>query len=266
MLIGLVGDTHGNLVPTVETLRMGAQYGVELFISVGDFGYWPHHLEVARFDLETGIRNSVERIPDPDNWPYGDKVNKVLEELNCDLWFIDGNHEDHRTLLTRPIDPITGRRQLRSRIAHLPRGYRHVFDDHEWLFVGGAASIDRSHRIDGFDWFVEERITDEDVMNAVKGGYADVLVTHEGPNTPNITTHISNDNWPNVDVDHSNDQRAKLDEIFIKTGATMGFHGHHHHAYTDVYDLMGVQRRVTGLGRDIQSLSNILKIVDGSGF
>ena len=68
-----VGDLHGNLAWTKRVIQESVEAGTSTILQLGDFGYWPHTPDGARF-LEA--------------------VSKDLQDADVNLFFIDGNHEN----------------------------------------------------------------------------------------------------------------------------------------------------------------------------
>ena len=66
-------------------------------------------------------------------------------------FFVDGNHEDFPSLDPTRTEPYEVVRNL----FHIPRGYV----SGSTMFIGGGHSIDRARRIEGYDWYSEEAIT-----------------------------------------------------------------------------------------------------------
>ena len=70
----VAGDTHGN-APWVEGLAAtAAEQGCPIVIQVGDFGYFPDH---------------------PNGPRYLTAIDTACARHGVELWFIDGNHDDH---------------------------------------------------------------------------------------------------------------------------------------------------------------------------
>lgn len=165
MRILLVGDTHGNRRWWEHGVLPCAQrYEVDLVCQVGDFGYWPDRS--GRWDA---FLATVAASPVP-------------------VFFLDGNHEDHRALGEAVADARAGSSPDRSSPVHLggslsylPRGSRLTWDGVRIAVLGGAHSIDRRLRTPGVDWFKEESVALEDLDLLAAGGPADVLLTHDVP-------------------------------------------------------------------------------------
>src|SRR6266699_1704024 len=84
-LIGVAGDWHANapwaaraIERITAFLPATAAGEPRLIVHLGDFGIWP----------------------DNDGLAFVRQVDAALERADAQLWFIDGNHEDH-TMLAR---------------------------------------------------------------------------------------------------------------------------------------------------------------------
>lgn len=213
--VGFAGDWHGNIAWASSVIeKIVAELKDEdekLIFQVGDFGFWP------------GNHGKY----------FISELTELLENLGAELFFVDGNHENH-VLLRKNAErkglldqcksvPITGR------ITWMQRGTRAKISDKEWLFFGGAASVDRYHRTEGQSWFPEERITDEQVQWAISGGPADFLVSHDAPAFVPIT--FPHSNWPEQDLALSQVNRDKLEDVVRECQINYVVHGHMHMSY-----------------------------------
>lgn len=256
--VAVAGDWHGDTRYAVAAIRYAAERGAQIILHTGDFGYWP---SAYLFD----VAGSATSIRDPARWAFGDAVSAALAEHDLTLWFVDGNHEAHDTLLAQPIDPATGRRPLRERVDHLPRGHRWTWAGSTWLALGGAASVDRQWRSEGHSWWREEYVTARQVTDAVAGGSVDIMLCHDGPwSTPHLRARYTQ-GWPDHDVARSNLNRKRIERAMVGTAAATIFHGHYHDRYSQTFDLAGAPRNVHGLGsNDGPAHANIV-IVDTHG-
>jgi len=154
--IGLIGDIHGDLGHLLIELRMFRNRGIDTIVQLGDFGMvWPQAGWVR--DLS--------------------KLDRTLARLDQTLYWLDGNHEDHRRLAQWSVSP-DGIRWIRDSIGHLPRGFRTVLASGKTLAVlGGANSIDFGVRTEGISFWPEESITDVD-LEQLGHEPADVLLGH----------------------------------------------------------------------------------------
>jgi calcineurin-like phosphoesterase family protein len=214
--VGVAGDWHGNTQWAQVTVKKIAEElkdeDEKIIFQLGDFGFWPG------------------------DWgkSYIRGLTTTLEEVGAELFFIDGNHENHpllrknaerhKILDKREPVPITGR------ITWLQRGTRATISGKEWLFLGGAASVDRQHRVEGQSWFPEERITDEQAGAAIAGGPAEVLVCHDSPAFVQIK-FPEYPKWPVQDLALSQVNREKLEEVVRQVKVKYVMHGHMHMSF-----------------------------------
>jgi len=128
---------------------------------------------------------------------------KWLDEKPWTTLFVDGNHENHPQLLSGLITPelnssmntkrywITQKfgstvGQIADSIFHLRRGEIYDIDGHSFFCMGGALSIDKASRRDGFSWWKEEQPNfkecDYALQNLEKRQYnVDYMLSHTLP-------------------------------------------------------------------------------------
>lgn len=146
----VTGDIHGTI--DIEKLvefdgRFGNQLTKEDYLIVaGDFGV-----------IWTDEPDEEEEL-----------ILKWLDKCPWTTLFIDGNHENHPRLTTFPEVKILGGRahQISKTVYHIMRGEVIEIEDLKILCMGGADSHDKKLRVDGKDWWAQERITEADVENA----------------------------------------------------------------------------------------------------
>ena len=159
----VAGDTHGNHLHWKHVLLPAArEHQVDGIVQLGDFGYWPLTGEGLNYLA----------------W-----LSAELDDDDLRVIFVDGNHEDHKALRQLPTRP-DGFVEVTDRILWAPRGHRWTWQGVLFLALGGAYSIDRQYRkLDSgrWGWFKEEVITPEEAQQAIAGGPADVLLTHDAP-------------------------------------------------------------------------------------
>jgi len=144
--IMIVGDLHNEFGRLNELINNKKP---DLVISCGDFGYWPDKPWAA---------------------PITNIKNKGIPVLWC-----DGNHEDHWAIRDRKTD------ELAPDVFYMPRGSTYQLEDgRNILFMGGADSIDKMHRIIGDTWFPEELISCADLEN-LPDEKVDIFITHTCP-------------------------------------------------------------------------------------
>lgn len=214
--IGFAGDWHGQSPWAVSAVTLLAERLADedekLIFQLGDFGFWP------------GQWGKL----------FIDSLDAELERTNSQLFFVDGNHENHtllrklaksKGLADQPVPcPVT------DRITWLQRGTRFKVNDKIYLALGGAASVDRKMRTENQSWFPAERITIEQRNSAIDGGPADVLLSHDAPSDIQIN-FPSTPIWPAEDLALSQVNREYLQDVVDECGINWVMHGHMHMAY-----------------------------------
>lgn len=220
--IVLIGDVHNNF-RYIDFMLRTKYTDVEntLFIQVGDFGVgFPFRSKTPnRFFGDESL----------------DKLNKRLEMGNNYLYAIRGNHDDPK---------YWNEQLLPHQHIKLIKDYTVLnINDHNFLFWGGAISIDRGpddiERI-GFDYWLDEHIVfDYDIINNLKN--IDYIVTH---NSPAYCQPISI-----IDHPRATNERYQLNlaaDIIIKNNdVKKWFYGHFH--YSDVEIIGGVEYRILAI-------------------
>lgn len=240
--IMIAGDTHANRSHLTYLFESAKTQDVDRIFVVGDFGYWPR-------------------------WAGGQRFIKHAEKLTIDygieLYWLDGNHEDHHAMksltpdesgfarTTSPYGEYPG-----SKVFYSPRGHVWEWDGLRFMSVGGAYSVDKDYRVIGEDYFIEEVITDRDIQRAVSnagGKQIDVLLTHD---TPGVTETLEAQLWRigrgyKLDSD-AVFNRTQLDQIVREVHPRFMFHGHYHLNYTEtvIDDVNDLYIKVQGLDRD----------------
>lgn len=190
-----IGDSHGKFhnFNDVATAALEALSGVEVseVISVGDFGYWP------KWGLSY---RKCGAFPQPVRW-------------------IDGNHEDFDTL---SVDSFPN---SLWECEHIARG---TFENGVF-FMGGATSIDRARRTEGYDWFAEENISYAQFYAAAEVAEA---------NSDNINVMCAHDSvlfayhrliaGNKAKGKHSDPNAEALEQLFKIAQPKVYVHGHHH--------------------------------------
>ncbi len=169
----VAGDWHGNwrwalhVIALADAALTEAGETRKLVIQLGDFGFRPA----------------------PDN-PGLLLMQEELRERDMELWWLDGNHEFHPDIRQLCADagtaaqlpyPVPIPLPNMDRIRYLPRGTRWRWAGRTWLAVGGAVSVDKLRRTAGVSWWPEEEITEVQADAIVAAGPADVLLSHDCP-------------------------------------------------------------------------------------
>jgi len=131
----IVGDLHGDWGKLNHLINHKQP---KTILQVGDFGWWPK-LQISKPVLYGQQKPwKLKGIKAPDTYVY----------------FCDGNHEDHWDLQNKCPSIINTPVWLYSHVYYMPRSSIIRLDDGRIvLFIGGADSIDKDHRIVGVDWF-----------------------------------------------------------------------------------------------------------------
>jgi hypothetical protein len=229
----VAGDWHGNrewalsVVKRVPQLLAAEQR--RLILHLGDFGIWP------------GVEGRR----------YLDSLSAVLDLVDAQLWFIDGNHEDFPQLAEMTSGAAPGERvAVRPNIYHLPRGHRWQWYGRSWLACGGGVSLDKAGRTEGVDWWPQEEITSEQEAAMISGGHADVMVCHDCPSGVAHTFPQPPSWWAAADLARSNAHQERLQRIMDAVRPAQLMHGHLHRAYQRSCEFGYGPVQVTGLAAD----------------
>jgi hypothetical protein len=162
------GDIHGRLYHLNTLLKLRPK--PLQIIQLGDFGYWPSENNKIFRDTVTGEIRTYN-------------LNSV-KAGRTQIYFIDGNHEDHQALndTRRPPANVL----YRSGLSYVKRGYLMSVLGKRCLFFGGAESIDKQYRYVGYDWFPQETISQanmEYAMSSIRNSRhpVEVVFSHTCP-------------------------------------------------------------------------------------
>lgn len=104
------------------------------------------------------------------------------------ICFCDGNHENFPAIYKYPQENWHGGQvhRIRKNIVHMMRGQIFEIENKTFFTFGGAYSIDKANRKEGYSWWPEEQPTDEEyeigLENLEKCGYkVDYIITHTAP-------------------------------------------------------------------------------------
>lgn len=219
--IAIAGDWHGATKFASKALHYAHKHGAQRLLHVGDFGFW-------------GTAD-----------PYLSAVSETAVALDLPVLFIDGNHEHHDELDRLPIQD-DGLREVAPHVFHVPRGHRWEWGGVSFLGLGGAPSIDRASRTEGFDWFPQEVISTGQAYRAAAGGHADVMVTHDCPSGVTIPDLVLYEDDTPLSR-YLSSHRALLQGVAEQVTPRYLFHGHYHHAYSKDVEFNGSPARVVGL-------------------
>lgn len=157
------------------------------------------------------------------------ETRRILRDLPVTVLFIDGNHENHQRLNDYPVDEWMGGKVhvIESGIIHLMRGQVYNIKGTTFFTFGGAASIDRNVRIEGFDWFPEEIPSHEEyeegLDNLDKCDYkVDYIISHTAPREVAAALGYGEDSTDEIAL------RRYLQQIADEADYEKWFFGHFH--------------------------------------
>lgn len=176
--IYLFGDTHGELEIDKVFSQVSSFANDDFIIVCGDFGVlWDYKVQNRFFSKKEK------------------KIIKKIEQLPCELLFVDGNHENFDRINTLPrVQRFGGEvgEYIKDKCYHLRRGNIYEIAGKNVLTFGGALSIDKAERLhyEAYTrkrvWWAGEAITalqlERGLENIAKfGGNIDIVVTHTCP-------------------------------------------------------------------------------------
>lgn len=237
--IVVAGDWHGNTHRACGAVWYAALRGISAVLQLGDFGYWT-----------------------PGAWTdrYLDELEATCTDKDVTVLWVDGNHEDHESLLQLPVDPSTGLRTIRDHIHHLPRGLRWTWHGKTWMALGGAHSVDRHMRVEGRSWWPQEHLSADDIETAISGGPVDVMVCHDAPDGVHIPG-LNPSQFPADQLAVAEWHRRQVGNVVHEVRPELLLHGHYHVRYSDRLD----STMVIGLADDGSLQCDNLMVLDLAG-
>ena len=195
------------------------------------------------------------------NAEYIDTLTEALAHSDVRLFFLRGNHDDPTKLDLTASSPSA----LSSHIYFLPDTYRFLIGEHRVLVLGGAGSIDRSHRVEGVSWWPNERLSVEAAAKAVSGGVADVVLSHDAPaGTPLVLDTDFGAFFERRDpgvLAWCAEHAERVASVVRGVDARVVVHGHHHVRATHVLPHARRPVAVCGLSCDGTALED--NVVEG---
>ena len=181
-MILVAGDIHGRF-DSLNSLINKKQPSIVL--QVGELGYWPN------FKSRSKIKNK-------------DTI----------IYFCDGNHEDHESLIKLKDNEVY------RNVYYMKRGSTlDLPDGRTVLFMGGAHSIDWELRTPRFDWFPDLELITEKDLNEIPNRKIDIVISHTAPKEFYIS---------NIDYTIEDPSRECLSQILKKYQPKLWFFGHFH--------------------------------------
>jgi hypothetical protein len=196
-------------------------------VQLGDFGYWEH---------EDG------------GGDYLDVISHQARSKNVEVYWIDGNHENHALL--RQQYTIDGFTEIRPSLYYVPRGTTWDWDGVTFMGFGGAYSIDKNSRTEGVSWWPEEVANQQEIDYAIAAGKVDILFSHDCPNEYDIAfqMHIQRKGFRTIQ--EAADSRKIISQVVNVVKPRLIYHGHYHIRYSDVFEIDDQEIKITGLAHD----------------
>ena len=225
MAIYLTGDTHGTydmerFEPAAWAERDWRPTADDYLIVLGDVGCIYH----------------TQAYDPPDLDPRDQQVVDALTALPWTVLFIDGNHENHDTLLAMDGERWHGGlvNHVSNRLIHLMRGQVFEIEGLRIFTMGGAHSPDWLHRTPGLSWWPEEMPSEEDYAEARNnllevGNRIDLVLTHTCPTE--VVAELVGDDF--ADPDELTNWLQRLSD---KIEFNHWYFGHFHEDVGPLYD------------------------------
>jgi len=212
----LLGDIHGNW-NVIKSHCKKFEIKNTYIIQVGDFG--------IGFDKPSNEENKLGEL------------NKFLRINNNELLAIRGNHDDPK--------PFRDNLKL-SNIEFLPDYTVRNLCGKNFLFVGGAISVDRSYRIKrGEGWWEDEVfILDEDKILPMRN--INIVITHTNPDFISplgtggkggiVAEYAQYDSKLIMDLIEERNKVSKMYDILSMNNVIESWwHGHYHYSSTEMF-------------------------------
>lgn len=155
---------------------------------------------------------------------------KWLSQCPYTILWVDGNHDNHPYWYQQEVKQWHGGEvnfhPLADNVIHLKRGEYYEIDGNTFWCMGGASSVDRNHRIDGFTWWKEELPSISEMNHGM-----DVLYSHNN-RVDYILTHTMPSSLVVPLFKYSFNQNDPLEKYFDEVFKTVDFQywlcGHFH--------------------------------------
>lgn len=122
------------------------------------------------------------------NGNYDNSVKEILSSLPCTVLWVDGNHENFDILNKYPIKEWNGGKVhfIKDDIIHLMRGQVFTIENKKFFTFGGARSVDKEYRKEGYSWWKEEMPTEEEYQEGYDNlnkndNKVDFIISHTCP-------------------------------------------------------------------------------------
>lgn len=207
--VGIAGDWHGSawwIGRAIPSIRRANPY-VRTILHLGDLITTESTLRTIDYYAQVA---GIERV--------------LLTAGNHELW-----PQLDAALAANPGQPA----RLSNTVFVLPRPHRFEISGVSFLSLGGATSIDREDGVENVSWWESEVITDSMVDEAIAGGPADIMLTHETPlTTPVADVQRAFARNPlgltSAELAMSKASRTQVQRVWDAVHPQMLMHGHLH--------------------------------------
>lgn len=210
LVIAFAGDWHANGPWASAMIRCAKRNGADVIVQAGDTGFTFNHTFMKH-------------------------LRRGLEETDLELFFVDGNHDEHPQLFRRWKRDENGFGIPRftnpveeNRIHYIPRGHRWEWNGKTFMGLGGAVSVDRQWRIPGDSWWPEEAITVAEAEYAARPGRVDVMVCHDLLESAELPNLRKSEGWPEDVLRASKQNREVIQAVVDAVKPELYVHGHFH--------------------------------------
>ena len=200
-MIYITGDTHGTI--NLDSLT---NYFIQTYVSRKDYLII---LGDAGIVWDKNYKDTVE----------------LYEKLGLTIFYIDGNHENFDILNCFDVIYKNNAKvhKISEHVFHVLRGEILELNGLSFLCMGGAESIDKEYRKSGVTWWRQERITNEDVSNALLNlkthdMKVDYVLSHCAPDTICVKKFGF----------HSDESTRQLNRLCYYVKTTYWYFGHYH--------------------------------------
>ena len=147
-----------------------------------------------------------------DGTEQNNAFSEYFTSLDCDVAFIDGNHDNFDYLYSLPIEEWNGGKvhRVTDRIVHLMRGHIFELEGNSFLVMGGCGSTDKWKNTPL--WWESEQASDEELEFAYenlrkRGNKVDYILTHKYSNPAHTFRYDSAEKFAeyvneNIDYKH----------------------------------------------------------------
>ena len=214
MQILLIGDIHGNSFALKRVQLLCKTFPVDAVIFLGDTLWY----------LDKPFMKRISQL-------YN-QTNEVIP-----TYIVGGNHENYDRIEQDGLTIYGSTPTVTPWGAHvkwLPRGSMFTFDGVKFCAIGGGISIDKGFRKVHESWWEQESIDEKKLNTVLKNNKADVLLCHDSPNYPELTSYILG-TQNQIEYTFGKNVRSKslnhqniLDRAANKLCPSVVLHGHYH--------------------------------------